>query len=374
MKKSLVLAIVLALMIFGVQSNLEVHRQIMKSLEAKPIGEMFKFWHYFMQRTYDFNSTEGKKRFSIFKENVEKIQQINSENQGFTLGLGYFSDYHISEFESPLRSNDDLYNQKPSFDELADEDDRTEGEVENLKDTKPFSTPDWTGKFEGKFPIINPTYWKGKICSNHTLAIVFASLFNVYAKIVDDIPNFKEVSAMFFRHKANLGERVENCAFAAAPERFIFDIDSLPTEEELPWNDVYYLPTKQIKYEYATRLDLCVYPFYNCDDKMLIGHLEEGPYVSRLAYTFEVIHYTEGVIDSSKCAERSADNGVLVNRITDKFVEVILPLPVTASSGLGTNYSKTPFVVRISQDLNGHPRKSCGLRSQAYFVQLLERK
>lgn len=376
--KRTTLIIVLALIssFCEIKSSLSMHREVMNSLETKPVEEMFKLWHYFMQRSYDFNSKEGKRRFTIFKENMDKIKQINSEKLGFTLGLGYFSDYHVSELESPFRSNDDIFNQNPTFDDLADEDDlagSTENELNNLKDE--YSTPDWINQFEGKFPAVNPTIWNGRICGNHTLSVVFATLFDLYAKITEEISDYQKVSPMFFRQNANLNKNKEDCSYTAAPERFIFDISSLPTEEELPWRDEYYISKKPINFAYDARVDLCVYPFYNCSDELLKSRLNVSPYASRLAYTFDIIHYQSGIIDSSRCAERSADNGVLVLKMTDKFVEVLLPLPVKASSsGLALSYSSEPFIVKISQDLNGHPKKSCGLRSAAYFVQMFDRK
>ena len=66
----------------------------------KPKIELFKVYHSLYQKNYDLTSEEGMKRFEIFKDNLKFIDESNSQNLGFTLGITKFTDLTREEFKS----------------------------------------------------------------------------------------------------------------------------------------------------------------------------------------------------------------------------------------------------------------------------------
>ena len=72
--------------------------KILNSFKNHPVEELFKVWHLLYKKSYILSSLEAKSRLLIFKENLKFINQSNSENKSFTLGLNQFSDLTFEEF------------------------------------------------------------------------------------------------------------------------------------------------------------------------------------------------------------------------------------------------------------------------------------
>lgn len=121
------------IMILSVSANM--HREILNLIETKPTKDMFKLWHFALNRPYDLNSEVALQKYKVFKANSKFIQETNDQKLGYELGLGPFSDITWEEFkESYLHEKDlpkinadtevqALKERTVSFDELADKDD-----------------------------------------------------------------------------------------------------------------------------------------------------------------------------------------------------------------------------------------------------------
>lgn len=108
-----------------------MHDQFIDFISAKPTKEQFKLWHYLFEKPYDLNSEVALHKYKAFKSNLKKFQEINSQNLGYTVGLGPLSDLtwdEIKENYLTLKA-EEMPNQELSvgkginFDELADNDD-----------------------------------------------------------------------------------------------------------------------------------------------------------------------------------------------------------------------------------------------------------
>jgi C1A family cysteine protease len=123
-----------------------LYKNMIKFIGEKPAKEQFKLWHYIFNRPYDINTETGLERYKIFKQNLKMIQEHNSKNLSYKLGLGPFTDYTYEEVKrSILREQPKQFiaQQKQqeksfSFDALADDD---EEEVKQLGDHE---SPDYS--------------------------------------------------------------------------------------------------------------------------------------------------------------------------------------------------------------------------------------
>ena len=77
-------------------------KDILDQYMDKTPKELFKVWHMLFQKSYTFDSEEAKKRFQIFKANLEQIKKTNSENKSYKLGLNQFSDMTNEEFRTKM--------------------------------------------------------------------------------------------------------------------------------------------------------------------------------------------------------------------------------------------------------------------------------
>lgn len=75
-----------------------LHEEVMQIISAQPTKIQFKLWHYAFNKSYDLNSEEGLKKYKVFKANLQFIKEENEKNEGYTLGLGPFTDLSWEEF------------------------------------------------------------------------------------------------------------------------------------------------------------------------------------------------------------------------------------------------------------------------------------
>ena len=68
--------------------------------------ELFKVWHAVYNIQYDFNTEEGINRYKVFKANLKMIQEHNSKNLGYTLGINEFFDKTPKELEAYFNIHD----------------------------------------------------------------------------------------------------------------------------------------------------------------------------------------------------------------------------------------------------------------------------
>ncbi len=98
--------IVLAFLAFSMVLNVliqntkeDLRKSILSSLYNEPKKEQFKVFHFLFKKKYDLNSEEGLMRYKIFKSNLRFIQETNSKNLTYKLGLNDFADLTDEEFE-----------------------------------------------------------------------------------------------------------------------------------------------------------------------------------------------------------------------------------------------------------------------------------
>jgi C1A family cysteine protease len=70
--------------------------------------EIFKAFHYLSKKEYEINSEEGIQRYKIFKSNLMKIKEINSQNLGYTLGINFSADLTDQEYSQKYLTTFDL--------------------------------------------------------------------------------------------------------------------------------------------------------------------------------------------------------------------------------------------------------------------------
>jgi hypothetical protein len=123
--------IIIFFLAIGTISCNPMHDQIMDFISSKPTKDQFKLWHYLFEKPYDINSEVALQKYKAFKKNIKRFQEINSQNLGYTVGLGPLSDLTWEEIQEnylTLKAEDIPSQEAPksnviSFDELAEEDD-----------------------------------------------------------------------------------------------------------------------------------------------------------------------------------------------------------------------------------------------------------
>lgn len=350
--KSAIAIVVLSLLSLA-HSNL-LHREMMNLISSQPVKEQFKLWHYIMQKSYDLNSEEAKKRFNNFKTNVKKFEEINSKNLGFTVGLGLFSDVDFSNEDSVkdivLGMNNVESPKIVDFDLMADLDD--EENDKNLQDRE----EDWTKLFEKDYPQIDfePNYYNLLYCSNHSFQHGFAHTINANAKN-NDVFNGR-ASPEFYRNCVSNNKK-EDCQVTLAPQLYL-QFERIPLEKNVPWTKtVGECQNPPANSYYEVKWTRCnQYTGTRCSDSVLKGFLSQGPYMSQVYGGLATLSYTGGIVTTDNC--NSSSLGSIVVQITDMYVKALLPF--------GPKFGENGYI-RIANEKIGHPEVSCGLKSYAYI-------
>lgn len=105
MKLNLLIAILSSLLFIEVHTSNEVFTSefketLINSFMKRSPKELFKIYHLLYHKLYDLNSDEGIKRFEIFMNNVNFIEETNSQNLSYKLGINNFSDLTNEEFRN----------------------------------------------------------------------------------------------------------------------------------------------------------------------------------------------------------------------------------------------------------------------------------
>lgn len=351
-----VIVIALIFTAFSLTSSNPMFRSMMDLISTKPASDQFKLWHYVMQRTYDLTSEEAKIRFTYFRRNLKKYEEINSKNLGFTVGLGLFSDIDFSD-ENFIKIVDGTTsedsNRKIDFDLMADIDDNETTEINNKRNLK--GENDWSYLFEVDFPLISFTVSGGNLifCGNHSFQHCFAHTVNANAKNGDEYNG--NASPQFYRNCVKDG--VENCQVTTASQLYL-SFDKIPLEKNVPWTKKVSncenppaAPYYQVKWTRCNQ-----YTGTRCTDNVLKGFLTQGPYMSQMSYSFATLNYTGGVVTTDQCTTSGV--GAIVVEINDASVK--------ARPAFGDKYGEKGFI-RIKNEVIGHPEISCGLKSFAYL-------
>jgi C1A family cysteine protease len=70
----------------------------MDSLRNQDMKTQFKAYHLIYKKTYSLDSAEGIRRYSIFKQNVKKINEHNASNSLYKKGINHLTDMTSEEF------------------------------------------------------------------------------------------------------------------------------------------------------------------------------------------------------------------------------------------------------------------------------------
>ena len=77
-----------------------------KFLDKTP-EELFKAFHSLFKKSYDLNSETAKQRFTVFKQNLQKIKATNERNLPYKFGINKFTDLTPEEFKQQYLTNPD---------------------------------------------------------------------------------------------------------------------------------------------------------------------------------------------------------------------------------------------------------------------------
>jgi hypothetical protein len=93
------------LIVLLVQVSAEEHpnRVVMQKMENQPMKEQFKVFHKLFAKEYEINSLEGVKRYKIFKRNMQKIKEHNTNSKdSYTMGVTFQTDFTDEEFHGNM--------------------------------------------------------------------------------------------------------------------------------------------------------------------------------------------------------------------------------------------------------------------------------
>jgi hypothetical protein len=133
-------------------------KTILESFQNAPTKELFKVFHYIYEKTYDLNTEEGVRRYKIFKENLKKIEEVNSKNLPYKFGVNRFTDMTKEEFKKNYLMSPDIkkkafvstirfLSEEGYFDKYADADadaDADSAEDGQNKNSLTVSPKDWS--------------------------------------------------------------------------------------------------------------------------------------------------------------------------------------------------------------------------------------
>lgn len=127
--------------------------ELMDLIGSQPVKTQFKLWHFAMKRPYDLNSEVAIQKYKVFKANLKFIENANSSQTSYKLGLGPFTDLTWEEFktnnlmkknyEEETTDREDTRNEKDrvfDFDTAAEEDDKI---GENAPEYQVIVSRDW---------------------------------------------------------------------------------------------------------------------------------------------------------------------------------------------------------------------------------------
>ena len=200
--------IALSIIAFGCVMNVmidhvdeDIRKSILTSIYDKPKKDQFKVFHFLYQKKYDLNSEEGLKRYNIFKTNLKYIQETNSKNLSYKLGLNHFADLTDEEFKKgymkmiPIEKLHEEMKQflktpeaeekKLNFDLMADEDEALINKTNSQKEqVQQQIKVNWTSK-------MNPTRDQA-FCGSCWAFATIASVEGNYNIKYGNSPNFSE--------------------------------------------------------------------------------------------------------------------------------------------------------------------------------------
>lgn len=333
----------------------QIHWDILDSISDKPAKDQFKLWHYFFQKSYDLNSSEGTIRFSNFQKNMARLKEFSTQKLSYTIGLGMFSDQDFDEEfnKKAIEIIDKKVEKENYFDKMADIED-----ADVHYDKKFENSKDWSYLYQNNYPVVDDKYFNGYYCGSHAQVKSFAYIINGYLWIND--PKAEPVSEQYIR---NCIVSEENCYHLSSLISYmkLIDENGVPLAKDIKWEEkkgVCKEPIKPYKKIVTERWKFCI-RYGNsseCSNEKISAFLDEGPYVSQVDAGFLILHYRGGIFSAEECYVSSL--AVIVTFKGNGYLKARLPF--------GDNYGEAGYIRVEDDNAPPHPESSCGLKSFAY--------
>lgn len=104
--KIILLIALIAIAVVNTTINKVDHNTILDSIKSQGPKTLFKAWHFLMNKSYDYNTEEGIRRYQIFKRKLVDIEEHNKKGLSWKKGLNHLSDMTFEEINA-------YYNIKP---------------------------------------------------------------------------------------------------------------------------------------------------------------------------------------------------------------------------------------------------------------------
>lgn len=294
---------VLALLVSLTLSNQihPLHDEVMQFISTQPTKTQFKLWHYVFNKPYDLNSEEGLSKYKTFKKNLQYIKSENEKNQGFTLGLGPFTDLSFEEFSKTyltLKPESLVFSEEEKR-ELGWFDDMVDAE-EGLNESKPQATlrkkgenndhvsKDWTYLY----PTVKNQNPCGSCWAFGAIGALEGQTYQMGHKIVLSEQQLIDCSVLNSGCDGGTG----NNAVKYIREYGVMQEKDYPytgRDEQCKY--------KENKVKVKSSYRICSPDGWLCDDERLIEHLKNGPYASSLLAGQAMQHYKQGDIAPELC-------------------------------------------------------------------------
>lgn len=347
--------------ILAVSSSRISKSDILKNYENKPTKEVFKAWHYAFEKEYDLNSEEGLKRYRIFKENINYIKKVNSEEESFKLGLGPFTDLTFEEFTSFAGSKNEL----------------TERRKDNDIDMADFfldeEEPGWyneCGDFDAEFTEVpkgrHHERFESVLCGRDISYTLLKTMFEYYIE-----------KKGFGKVKLSL-QNIYDCALSPSDERcLVFPHLTLLQnaylrkggfykEENYPTLSTPYqvqaCQDSSKKFDFTADVTSCTALSSTCTLTIKKEICKNGPYYSTILMTQDLQHFDSGIYNSKRCKNMSHVQPGLVVSIKEDKVRVLFGLGKDFADNGRINFSRDFALYRDSSGKQWY--HSCGAESE----------
>ena len=126
----------------------ELKANIINSFMNGPPKELFKVFHLIHEKEYDLNSEEGVRRYRIFKDNLKKINEVNSQKLSYELGVNQFADMTPKEFKENYLMNPEI--RKTMLTKT----------IRNLRESGDFDFDKYADEEDSDFTAFAPIDWR----------------------------------------------------------------------------------------------------------------------------------------------------------------------------------------------------------------------
>lgn len=292
--------LILALLIISLNAQ-SLHHELMDLIKTKPVKDQFKLWHYALQRPYELNSEVALQKYKVFKQNLKLIDETNSKNLGYTLGLGPFTDLSAEEFAQTLnlKAPEGILaeqNKEISFDELADEEDdhpfirNLQGQTQKSKN------------WEGHIPYIKDQSYCGACWAFASVAVIEAATITQGKGQILSEQNM--VDCDYSNHGCNGGWFSGAFEFAKTK--------GLSLQSSYPYTARNGLCKSVAPKVIVNSYDFCSSFTWNkrCTDQIQLKLLDESPLAVAIEVRSDLAHYRQGDWYSDLCTQ--VNHGVIV--------------------------------------------------------------